>query len=279
MCFYIGGVLNLLVIFLPLWCFIFKRNPVGWLVQQLSAHTAYVYLLVYWCVLVCAALYAVWWFSIQDDDDAVSDKGELPVTIARKTFHALAIMIYMPSLYYQTFTVFASCVTIVLFLIFELVRIFRIAPFGTSIDKLLQPLLDDHDSGKLITTHIYLLVGMSLPVGLYSTGRSLANTISELAIYSGVISIGVGDSCASVFGKIYGGASLLGSRKTWFGTFCCFGFQFAFVLVLVFVFGISCGFWDIVGCCFACLVVALLEGVSEQIDNIVLPLYMYVLLR
>ncbi|CAM9299301.1 unnamed protein product [Lampetra planeri] len=60
------------------------------------------------------------------------------------------------------------------------------------------------DSGPLILTHIYLLLGMSLPVWLFPApcaSRGVLPGAGGLVPYAGVLAVGVGDTVASVFGQ------------------------------------------------------------------------------
>ena len=61
------------------------------------------------------------------------------------------------------------------------------------------------DNGKLILTPIYLIFGFSFPIwlDLFRIGKI------TLASYAGLVSLGVGDSSASLIGKKYG-------RRKWF---------------------------------------------------------------
>jgi len=56
------------------------------------------------------------------------------------------------------------------------------------------------DNGKLILTPIYLIFGFSFPIwlDLFRFGRV------TLASYSGIISLGIGDTAASIIGKKFG---------------------------------------------------------------------------
>ena len=51
--------------------------------------------------------------------------------------------------------------------LYQLIRLFRIWPLGEPLHQLLIPFTDSRDSGILIVTHTYLLLGFSLPVWLY----------------------------------------------------------------------------------------------------------------
>ena len=47
-------------------------------------------------------------------------------------------------------------------------RVLQIKPFGDGISRCFQVFVDDRDEGKVITTHIYLLVGCSCPLWLHN---------------------------------------------------------------------------------------------------------------
>lgn len=273
-CFYIGAALNLLVIFLPLWYYMLAVNPVVWLLNIIMKEE-HIYLIGYWMLLVAISIYVIIQYHGNITGLAV------PKTIVRKFFHFIAILVYLPVINNQLFISLISGIVIILMLIVELIRIFRIAPFGNSINDIFQPLLDDNDNGKIITTHIYLILGMTIPLWLYTDNRStsLTSKTYSLSLFSGIVSIGIGDSCASIFGKLYGVVKLPGSKKTWFGCFCCAAFQFAFILILMKSVSVDYSLTTLQHVVLACCFTAFLEGVSEQIDNIILPLYMYILLR
>jgi len=45
--------------------------------------------------------------------------------------------------------------------------LYRIGPFGEPIHSALQVFLDEKDSGPLILTHVYLLLGFAVPLWIY----------------------------------------------------------------------------------------------------------------
>lgn len=49
----------------------------------------------------------------------------------------------------------------------------RVQPIGGSINDAFQVFVDDRDGGLLILTHVYLLVGLSLPIWILSGGHYL----------------------------------------------------------------------------------------------------------
>lgn len=51
-------------------------------------------------------------------------------------------------------------------------RVLLMWPLGKWLHDVLEPFLDASDSGPLVLTHLYLLLGFSLPVWLYPLGYS-----------------------------------------------------------------------------------------------------------
>jgi len=88
--------------------------------------------------------------------------------------------------------------------------------FGEKINTLVEGFRDHQDEGKLILTPIYLLCGISLPIwliGLYSEhGKVIMSPESIAACLTGVLSIGIGDSFASIGGKLFGRHKIRGCK-------------------------------------------------------------------
>lgn len=82
---------------------------------------------------------------------------------------------------------------------------------GAAIDGCIENFRDDRDIGPLLLTPIYLLAGCSAPIwltGLYLENVTTTNddrTAEELAAaITGILSVGVGDTVASVVGSMFG---------------------------------------------------------------------------
>ena len=135
---------------------------------------------------------------------------------------------------------------------------------------------DEKDFGPLTLTHIYLLIGCALPVWLTCGGDSF----SSFAASSGAISIGLGDSAASIVGSIWGRRKWPGNRKSYEGTGAAFVAQvIGSVVVLAYldpskILTIS----EFLVICITSLIVSLIEALTNEIDNLVLPLYFNIIL-
>ena len=83
----------------------------------------------------------------------------------------------------------------------DLTRAHKIEPFASVLNQAFSLFVDDKDRGSLVLTNIYLLVGTFSPLWL-APQRHLVSR--HLSIFSGVLSVGIGDAVASVVGSRFG---------------------------------------------------------------------------
>jgi dolichol kinase len=94
---------------------------------------------------------------------------------------------------------------------------------------LLRRFTDERDSGPLILTHMYLLLGCALPLwinlishsgsGSISYSSSKSDFVDLLVNLAGVLMLGIGDTMASLLGTRYGRHRLHAhTKKTLEGT-------------------------------------------------------------
>lgn len=194
----------------------------------------------------------------------------LTLNARRKFFHGLAVMMFLPGIAIDpAFTHLAFSVAFAFFTFLEYVRYFALIPFGAAVHVFLNDFLDHKDSGTAILSHFYLLTGCAGPLWLEGPSR--------LLLFSGVLSIGIGDAIASIVGKRVGRYRWVRNcPKTLEGSF-------SFVLSVV---GAAWTMWAIgmvekfnmrryIAVASAS---ALLEALSMQNDNLTLPLYMWSML-
>lgn len=122
---------------------------------------------------------------------------------------------------------------------------------------------------------------MSLPIWLVPRPciqKGSFGGARALVPYSGVLAVGVGDTVASIFGSTMGEIYWPGTKKTFEGTMTSIFAQIiSVVLILIFDTGVDLNYsyaW-ILGSVSA---VSLLEAYTTQIDNLLLPLYLLILL-
>ncbi len=155
-----------------------------------------------------------------------------------------------------------------------MVRILKLPPFGQRIDSIFEMFRDEKDKGILTLTHIYLLIGCSLPLWIYP----FDHIKNPLAIASGIITVGFGDTFASIGGSLLGKHFWKGSRKTYEGTLCAIIAQLISSIIIsqYLVDNFSVSFYNIIVLTVISIIVALIEAKTSEIDNLVLPLYYYI---
>ncbi|SSD60474.1 uncharacterized protein SCODWIG_02235 [Saccharomycodes ludwigii] len=192
---------------------------------------------------------------------------------SRKVWHFLILLlISIPFKYDPDFVKISLAGTIPLFLIVEYIRFLQIWPIGSMLDMKLRSFADFRDNqGPIIISYIYLIIGCALPL------------LIDNQLW-GVISLGVGDSFASIIGGRYGKIFWYGTKKTFEGTLAFILLTFVTSIVL-FIFYTSTQnnrdiglTWDLASrYLLNCFVSGILEANSDMNDNILVPAFMLVL--
>uniref|UniRef100_UPI00398EC8C0 dolichol kinase n=1 Tax=Pristiophorus japonicus TaxID=55135 RepID=UPI00398EC8C0 len=262
------------------WFYRLTRNDLfGWLFDFLTNTQTRIYLLSYWIALALLASVVV--FHQYSKQSSASKKYKAS-TVLRKSFHIIIVATYVPGLIYDRQLLYvAAVVCFAAFVVLEYIRHFRIKPLGVILRPMLALFLDDRDSGPLILTHIYLLLGLTLPVwlfpGVFVPKSSFPGQVA-LAPYAGVLAVGIGDTMASAFGSTMGEVRWPGTKKTFEGTATSvFAQIIAVALILIFdkTVSLSGSYIWIMG---SIVIVSLLEAYTDQIDNLFLPLYLFLML-
>lgn len=254
--FYLSGFSILFGITLPVLFSTLKRNPIAWTLQTIFASNESKLLLLLWGVCTLLALHIV----AQQDSRAIT-------TITRKYFHFLVVVVFTSGVMVNRSLLYlASIVGLSVMILLEHMRFAKIQPVANVISAAFKTFQDKNDRGDLILTNIYLLVGVSLPLWLTPD----LEKADPLLLLSGVLSIGIGDSFASIFGSKFGRTIIPQTQKSVEGMMASILAQLVFVkalnmeLNLVLVFGIC--------------VVSIVETLTTQVDNLVLPFVMYITL-
>ncbi|XP_056021644.1 dolichol kinase-like isoform X2 [Ostrea edulis] len=228
-----------------------------------------VYLLVWWSVLVLISLCV----TMLNQNNKPS-KGR---TRVRKIFHILILGVYVPGLLYDAVLLFtASWVALGCLIIAETVRLLQVPVFGPLLQKCYSVFLSAQDEGRLILTPIYLLVGFSLPLWIHTF--QWCDFSDVLPLFAGLLSVGVGDTMASVVGSTIGKHKIFGSHKTVEGTVASIIFQLIFIFIKPYFSPVDVLHNRLVPVTGIVAATSLLEASTSQIDNHVLPLFMYNLL-
>lgn len=164
----------------------------------------------------------------------------------------------------------------------QVVRLESVEPLSTIIGRAFAPFLDEKDHGALILSHIYLLVGVAsplwltpCPLGEMSIGQWPASPRSVLPLLSGVLAVGLGDTAASVGGTYMGRRKWAGTKKTVEGSLCGVAAQMVGVAGLAGAGVVAMTFPAWGRLVVAVGLVAAIEALTDQVDNIVLPLLLY----
>ncbi|KAI4905001.1 hypothetical protein NFI96_002147 [Prochilodus magdalenae] len=251
-----------------------QHHPVAWIFHFITLTNTRLWLLAYWSALALVAVVVV---LRQNGRCSGSSKKQQVSTTVRKYFHLLVVLTFTPGLILdRPLLHLAAVACLAAFIFLELVRFFRIRPLGTPLRRLLALFLDERDSGPLIFTHIYLLLGVSLPLWLSPAPcipKGGMGGAGGLVPYAGVLAVGVGDTVASVFGSTVGEIRWPGTKKTFEGTATSVFAQVIAVVIFLIADGsinLNASYSWVVG---SIAMVAMLEAYTSQIDNLLLPLY------
>ncbi|KAK9369356.1 hypothetical protein V1509DRAFT_620536 [Lipomyces kononenkoae] len=191
----------------------------------------------------------------------------------RKVWHGLIVLMFLGAGvgWDATFTSLSMAIALTLFLFSEFLRATTIPPLGVHIHDALKKYIDERDTcGPIIVSHIFLLLGISVPIFLSSSP-------------AGIICLGFGDACASIVGRKFGKHKWFDSNKTLEGTVGFIAAAFTGLMVTKYLLS---GYDSILGpdisvqwAFLSAVATAVLEATSGMNDNVVVPVYMYAVLR
>lgn len=142
------------------------------------------------------------------------------VDTRRKVFHGMMVLMFLPTIYVDpAFCALALGLVLAIFLLLDLFRASQLPPISRPLTYFLAPYVDGRDHrGPVIVSHIFLLIGCSIPLWLSLTDVSRASDrpwsgwdvlSRDVSMVSGVICVGMGDAAASLIGRRLG-------RLKWF---------------------------------------------------------------
>ncbi|XP_044756057.1 dolichol kinase [Coccinella septempunctata] len=270
---YFWTFLILLATFLlPLHVFL-QRSPILWVLNLLVEDLATIKMILYWVICVCIAALAV----IRQ-----RNTGDKASSSQRKIFHILAVAVYIPGLMYECNLLYlGSGMLLGIFFILEILRNLKVPPLGTLLQESFMSLSDEKDAGIIAVTPIYLLTGFTTPIWLHPAPCDITDSayFNFLPLLSGILSVGIGDTVASVFGSKYGKHFYHESKKTIEGTLASIVSQLLAVFVLYQIgFIVNMDMFNIIRISLAITVTSFVEAKTDQIDNAILPLIMYIML-
>ena len=142
------------------------------------------------------------------------------VDTRRKVFHGMMVLMFLPTVFVDpTFCALALALVLSIFLLLDLFRASQLPPISRPLTYFLAPYVDGRDHrGPVIISHIFLLIGCSIPLWLSLSDLSRNDSgpwvgwdvpARDVSMVSGVICVGMGDAAASLVGRRFG-------RLKWF---------------------------------------------------------------
>lgn len=228
--------------------------------------TSYINIILYWISIIILGVFIIEQF-----------KGKS--IIKRKLFHFLSLLIFIPGfIYVEKDYMLSICVIVACsFLIIEVIRCYLPNRLNF-ISKYLIKNIDNRDSSSFILSHTFLLIGCFITYLL----NSLENKNSIIMTYAGLLLMGLGDSFASIIGTSLGKIKIFPpTSRTLEGTIAGWAFSIIGFMLLIFLYDIAL-FRDYIfltRLIITLLLVMIYEGYTLQIDNLVLPLFTFEIMK
>ncbi|XP_076066313.1 dolichol kinase isoform X2 [Oratosquilla oratoria] len=201
---------------------------------------------------------------------------DTPTTVIRKLYHVIVVCIFTPGILLDSpFTFFISTAAMMLCIFLEVIRVNGITPFASPISDAFSFFLDEKDRGSLILSHLYLLAGVATPLWLSPCPLSEATPRTALPLLAGVLSVGIGDTAASIGGTYLGKHKWAGTKRTVEGSICGIIAQLCLVVPLGMLGHVELSSLLLTRVIISTTLTAVVEAFLEQVDNIVLPLLLY----
>ncbi|CAH8387076.1 unnamed protein product [Eruca vesicaria subsp. sativa] len=247
----------------------FSQHPFLWVLTFVfSEPVKRLSLCIYWVLLIVVSVSRFY---------SISRSSKVERILLRKYYHLMAVLMFLPALVLQPkFLDLAFGAALAVFIALEIIRIWRIQPLGEPLHHFMNAFTDHRDSELLIVSHFSLLLGCALPIWMSSGFNDRA-----LSPFAGILSLGIGDTMASMVGHKYGVLRWSKSgKKTVEGTAAGITSVMAVCFVLVPILAsmgyiLSQGWWSLL---LAVTATGMLEAYTAQLDNAFIPLVFYSLL-
>ena len=225
--------------------------------------------------------------------------------IVRKVFHAAVLALFVPAILLaetqrghdgtlHSFLSLAFAVVLCIFILIEYVRVFM--PISSLLGRdpfsaYYSLFLDERDRGRrFIFSHLYLIVGVAIPIWLSSlhiaieSGKSSHDEkwlfVRHFSDHVGLITVGAGDASAAAIGSTCGHTRWSRSNKRTVEGSCAMLIASAIYTLLLYSYEAVTGdgciaayyekYWPAVA--FALLGATFAEAFTNQNDNVVLPI-------
>ncbi|KAJ6254025.1 dolichol kinase [Anaeramoeba flamelloides] len=246
--------------FAPLFLLV-KSDPVETMLNQIFQNKERIFLLAFW-FLTLSLMFFIFFHS-----KTIRFSKQLSTNTKRKWFHALSVFIFVPGVIFQPeFMCLSFVVALTVFVLEEFLRISQIVPFHHILTKFLSQFKDNKDKGVIILSHFHLLIGCAIPVWVVTYSTINNTQVAKLILFGGIIAIGIGDSIASIVGKKIGKIRWYKTPKTVEGTLSAIIACTLFSMLIL-------NDYNLLKLFFVWSLLFLLEAFTEQVDNLVLPIY------
>ncbi|KAG0453141.1 hypothetical protein HPP92_025496 [Vanilla planifolia] len=185
----------LLTLILPAWLNYIgdiPMHPLRWVLNFLFTEShRRIALCIYWILVVYISVCRFYYISKNSMTERI---------LLRKYYHLVAVLMFVPALIFEPdFLDLAFGAALAVFFILEMIRVWRIWPLGHMVHQFMNAFTDHRDSEILIVSHFSLLLGCAIPKWMSSTFND-----RPLAPFAGILSLGIGDTMASMVGHKYG---------------------------------------------------------------------------
>lgn len=239
-----------------------EKDPVLWLIDYVLESESRLHLIIYWLTCLLGGIPVVFWLAYNN---------KINLNLRRKVWHfMLVICLAYPAFVHQPeFTAIALLGSLVVFIVIEMIRSTRITFLGEFLYTELRFFQDDKDlKGPLNLSYIFLLAGVAAPLAY---GYALGDVVN-LRSYMGLVTLGLGDSLASIVGKRFGRIKWKGAERTLEGTITFMVVTFAsFVVIDFYLLPEENRVKNWENTFIIAMVAGILEGSATLNDNILIP--------
>ena len=244
------------------------KNALIWLYEYVENDVEKIYLVKVWVSLAIIVIPLVFLLA-----------NSFSLNVRRKIWHLYVIfaLTFSPEILFSEaqFTFLALLGMIIVFLIIEVLRLNQVSFIGKYLFQVLDKFQDLKDKqGPMNLSYIYLLVGVTTPVVYdYLVNGEKTSVIR----YIGPITLGVGDTLASVIGRKFGSIKWKGSEKSAQGTIAFIVGSLIAINVVEYVNADNKNYLPVANWenLFVSIILAgLLEGTSDLNDNYLIPIFL-----
>lgn len=236
------------------------------------AYNNHYFILLYWIGILITFFVLT---PVPNFEAAIKDNKS--ITIIRKYFHGWCLILFLPIIKWNSIYLSLSfSIALWLFITVESVRVCNLFFIGHYIEKYCRPFLDERDGGKLVLTHVWLLIGCAIPLWysfIIKYDGKYNDIMDKIYGVSGIIILGIGDALAAIIGSKFGSIKWPNSNKTFEGTMA--GIISSVILYVIMFYNDNVIDFDsmILNLIQVLTATFILEAITKQIDNLYLPLF------